>query len=827
MGVGAADQGLQDRPVAAVRHGVRRRSGRRARPPTTRRARSGSRSPGSATIASSASARRTTSGRWATPARWGRARRSTTSWTACRRAGRRRIRRRWPGWLEIWNLVFMQFERRDAGRRAVRAARAVDRHRRRARARDLRCCRAWRRTTTPICSRRSSREAAALAGTTLRRGPRGRHLAARDRRPRALHGVPDRRRRVPRQDRARVRAAPDLPARGAPRQAARHRASRSCTRSASRSIAEMGAHYPELRERAHDDRQRRARRGEAVPRARSIAASSCSRTSSRRCSKAGADRASPAARCSRCTTRSASPTISPRSSPASAASASTSTGFEDELDKARKRSRFAGSRSGGGRRRAQGARERGRRDQVHRLRRPRHDRRWRDQGDPGRRRARRARGGRRARSRWCSTRRRSTPSRGGQIGDTGAVDGRAARKVRIDDTKKPAGDVHVLIGEVASGTIAVGDAVRLRGRRRAPRADPRQPLGDPPAEPRAQAGARRSRRAEGLAGRARPAALRLRALLADDRRREARGRGSGQRRDPAQRRLAWSRCCRSTQAKQRGAVAMFGEKYGDQVRVVSIGGESIEFCGGTHVRRAGDIGLFKILSEAGVAQGVRRIEAVTGAGALDYLRKLEDELARDRRAPEGRAVRGRAARRQAARRSEGARSRARQAQAAARVGRRRARSDGRGRSTIKGIKVLAAAVEVDDAKVLRDTGDQLRDKLGSGVVVLAGTGGAEVKLVAMVTKDLVGKVSAGKLLGEIADAARRPRRRASRHGAGRRQGRHRRCRPRSPPRASGSKTTPEPSGEVSSADQPHWCTRNTTMAVMSTTNSATVCRMYV
>ena len=72
--------------------------------------------------------------------------------------------------------------------------------------------------------------------------------------------------------------------------------------------------------------------------------------------------------------------------------------------------------------------------------------------------------------------------------------------------------------------------------------------------------------------------------------------------------------------------------------------------------------------------------------------------------------------------------------------------------TIKGISVLAAAVEVDDAKVLRDTGDQLRDKLGSGVIVLAGTGGDEVKLVAMVTKDLVGKVQAGKLLSEVATA---------------------------------------------------------------------------
>jgi len=185
------------------------------------------------------------------------------------------------------------------------------------------------------------------------------------------------------------------------------------------------------------------------------------------------------------------------------------------------------------------------------------------------------------------------------------------------------------------------------------------------------------------------------------------------------------------------------------VRVVSIGGESIEFCGGTHVRRAGDIGMMKIVSEAGVAQGVRRIEAVTGAGALDYLRKLEDELGKT-----------------------GARLKAQPFEVSERVDKlladnkaldreieklkQRLASGGGGRDlmseavTVKGIKVLAAAIDVDDAKVLRDTGDQLRDKLGSGVIVLAGTGGAEVKLVAMVTKDLTDKVQAGKLLGEIA-----------------------------------------------------------------------------
>jgi alanyl-tRNA synthetase len=161
--------------------------------------------------------------------------------------------------------------------------------------------------------------------------------------------------------------------------------------------------------------------------------------------------------------------------------------------------------------------------------------------------------------------------------------------------------------------------------------------------------------------------------------------------------------------------------------------------------------MMKILSEQGIAQGVRRIEAVTGAGALDYLRKLEDELMRT-----------------------GERLKASPFEVSTRVDKllaeekalsreidklkQRIASGGGGRDllaeavTIKGIRVLAAQVEVDDAKVLRDTGDQLRDKLGSGVIVLAGTGGAEVKLIAMVTKDLVDKVQAGKLLNEVAAA---------------------------------------------------------------------------
>jgi alanyl-tRNA synthetase len=338
---------------------------------------------------------------------------------------------------------------------------------------------------------------------------------------------------------------------------------------------------------------------------------------------------------------------------------------------------------------------------------------------------------------------------GGQIGDTGWVTTKTA-KVRIDDTKKPAADVHVLMGEVTLGTIGVGEHVHFevdedrRDRIRANHSAThllnhalRTVLGGHVAQKGSLVAPDRLRFDFAHFSPVTPEQLRqVEDLVNAEIRRNIDSKVD---------------VLPLEEAKQKGAVAMFGEKYGAKVRVVSIGGESLEFCGGTHVRRAGDIGLFKIVSEAGVAQGVRRIEAVTGAGALDYLRRLEDELMR-----------------------AGDRLKASPFEIAARVEKllaeqktldreieklkQRIASGGGGRDlmaeavTIKGIRVLAAAVEVDDAKVLRDTGDQLRDKLGSGVIVLAGTGGAEVKLVAMVTKDLTDKVQAGKLLGEVAAA---------------------------------------------------------------------------
>jgi len=203
------------------------------------------------------------------------------------------------------------------------------------------------------------------------------------------------------------------------------------------------------------------------------------------------------------------------------------------------------------------------------------------------------------------------------------------------------------------------------------------------------------------------------------------------------------------EAKQAGAIAFFGEKYGDTVRVVSMG-ESKEFCGGTHVARTGDIALFKLTEETGVAQGVRRIEAATGAGAFTYVRKMESELLES-----GRLLRAGAF------------------EVAARIGKlqadqralekeleklRRKLASGGGRDLLSeardvaGVRVLATRADVADPKALREVADQLRDKLGSGVIVLAGVEGEKIALVAMVSPDLVAKHHAGKIVGEVAKA---------------------------------------------------------------------------
>ncbi len=200
-------------------------------------------------------------------------------------------------------------------------------------------------------------------------------------------------------------------------------------------------------------------------------------------------------------------------------------------------------------------------------------------------------------------------------------------------------------------------------------------------------------------------------------------------------------------AQKTGAMMLFGEKYGENVRVIDIG-ESRELCGGTHVQRSGDIGLFKVVAESGVAAGVRRIEAVTGANALAYLQQLEstvEQAAQTLKSPtaelqsriqqvldhvkslekEVSALKGKLAS------SQGDELLAQAVD-------------------IKGVKLLVAMLEGADSKTLRETMDKLKDKLKTAVVVLAAVDGAKVQLAVGVTPDSTGKVKAGELVNFVA-----------------------------------------------------------------------------
>lgn len=200
-------------------------------------------------------------------------------------------------------------------------------------------------------------------------------------------------------------------------------------------------------------------------------------------------------------------------------------------------------------------------------------------------------------------------------------------------------------------------------------------------------------------------------------------------------------------AQKTGAMMLFGEKYGDTVRVLDIG-TSRELCGGTHVQRTGDIGLFKVVAESGVAAGVRRIEAVTGANALAYLQSLEStvtQAAGTLKAP--------AAELQGRLTQVLDQVKALEKEIAALKG-KLASSQGDELVTqavdVKGLKVLAAKLDGADAKTLRDTLDKLKDKLKTAAIVLAAVDGDKVQLAAGVTADSVGKVKAGELVNFVA-----------------------------------------------------------------------------
>ena len=205
------------------------------------------------------------------------------------------------------------------------------------------------------------------------------------------------------------------------------------------------------------------------------------------------------------------------------------------------------------------------------------------------------------------------------------------------------------------------------------------------------------------------------------------------------------------QAQKMGALALFGEKYGDEVRVVSMGGDySVEFCGGCHVDRTGDIGLFKIVGESGISAGVRRIEAVTGSAALNLISREEETL---RRLCEIVKTRPDDLTDKVRQLADSNRALEREldqlkAKLAASAG-----SDlsSQAEDLGGGSKLLAAHVEGFNPKDLRDTVDQLKNKLGSAVIVLATVSDAKVSLVAGVSKDLTDRIKAGDLVNMVAN----------------------------------------------------------------------------
>jgi alanyl-tRNA synthetase len=198
-----------------------------------------------------------------------------------------------------------------------------------------------------------------------------------------------------------------------------------------------------------------------------------------------------------------------------------------------------------------------------------------------------------------------------------------------------------------------------------------------------------------------------------------------------------------------GAMSLFGEKYDDTVRVLSIGGSfSVELCGGTHVSRTGDIGLFKIVSETGIAAGVRRIEALTGEAALLWLEQVEDRLAEVARLlktdPDGVALRLEQVLERSRRQEKDlAQARGRLASSAG--------DDLAGEaSDIGGVKVLARTLDGADAGTLRETVDQLKSRLGTAAIVLAVVQDSRVSLVAGVTKNVTDRIKAGDLVNFVA-----------------------------------------------------------------------------
>ena len=335
---------------------------------------------------------------------------------------------------------------------------------------------------------------------------------------------------------------------------------------------------------------------------------------------------------------------------------------------------------------------------------------------------------------------------GGQTGDQGSIV-TADAEVTISDTRKPLPELFVHVGEIVSGTLHTGDTATLsvdRERRQATALNHtathllQAALVEVLGEHVKQAGSLVT-----------PERLRFDFIhfsamtseelekvetLVNRRIRENAG--------------VDTREMDHDEAVTAGATALFGEKYGDKVRVVKVGDISMELCGGTHTHASGDIGLFKILQETGIAAGVRRIEAVTGARALDVIRDQErtlDHLAAlvktDRPQLEGRLRKLLERQKELERELESLQGKLNADQAGDLL---------QQAVDIDGINVVCGRVDNLDGKALRELADQVRDRLSSGVLVLGSAHDGKAGLLVAVTKDLTKRLQAGALVKQLA-----------------------------------------------------------------------------
>ncbi|MGH7105889.1 MAG: alanine--tRNA ligase [Acetobacteraceae bacterium] len=336
---------------------------------------------------------------------------------------------------------------------------------------------------------------------------------------------------------------------------------------------------------------------------------------------------------------------------------------------------------------------------------------------------------------------------GGQVGDTGVMFSAAGAEFAVRDTAKRAGDLHVHLGRLTHGDLHVGDAVEMRidgARRRRVRANHSVT----------------HLLHQALRARLGPHVTQKGSLVAPDRLRfdfshprplgpadlaaiETEVNEQIRENEPVRTRLLTP-----DRAVAEGALALFGEKYGDEVRVLRMGDFSTELCGGTHVSRTGDIGLFKIVSESGVAAGIRRIEAVTGAGAMAHV--VEEERRLGEVAGLLAAGVGEVAhkvrqllerQRKLERELDSLKARA----AGAATGDLAANA-----KDVGGIKLVAARVDGMDAKALREAVDGLKQKLGDCVVLLASGHDGKVSLVGGVHGAALGKIKAGDVVAHVA-----------------------------------------------------------------------------